>query len=57
MARIIMLIMTAFVLVVSIPSCLLLCVWVDILDGYLKDRKRREKQNEQGRSERNQSAD
>ena len=51
MARIIMIIMTAFVLVVSIPSYLLICIWVDILDGYLKDRKRREKQNEQGRSE------
>ena len=39
MARIIMIIMTAFVLVVSIPSYLLLCVWVDILEEYFKRKK------------------
>ena len=50
MARIIMIIMTAFVLVVSIPSYILISVWVDILDGYFK-KKEGKRTSEQRRPE------
>ena len=58
MARIILLLSGAIVTILAVPMYFLLCIWIAIFEEYeRKLRKRKEKENEQGRSKRVNEAD
>lgn len=58
MARIILLMSGAIVMILAVPMYFLLCLWIAIFEEYERQRrKRKEKENEQRRSKRVNEAD
>lgn len=57
MARLILLITGAFIAAVAIPSYFLLCLWVSVIDSFIRKEKRHEKRKEKRDRKNNEKCD